>query len=303
MELPMKIRNQSRAFTLIELLVVIAIIALLVGILLPALSKARQASRLTVSMSNIRQIAVATGTYRADFKDLLPDPLVVSPAGGYAFSPFAYGGKACAERWAGSPYDLAPGYRPLNVYIYPNQTHETIITPGNRGTQDLPAYRSPGDKGSISDSTFSGSGPARINYAYTGYDDVGTSYVMNQIWFQAFRRSNAQTLAVFREAIAAGNKRLGTAEVDATKFVLYTDQTAQLFMFGPANSNVIGEFGDMNKSVMGFLDGHGDYMKMERRTATAEDPYADIGAGNLTSRPGAKPWAYSFWLVPRRIND
>ena len=58
-----------RAFTLIELLVVIAIVALLIGLLLPALGEARRAGRLSTCISQIRQYAVATNTYAADFDD------------------------------------------------------------------------------------------------------------------------------------------------------------------------------------------------------------------------------------------
>jgi prepilin-type N-terminal cleavage/methylation domain-containing protein len=62
-------RRAWRGFTLIELLVVIAIIALLIGILLPALGEARKAARLTVCTANLQQMGVATQSYGSDFQD------------------------------------------------------------------------------------------------------------------------------------------------------------------------------------------------------------------------------------------
>ncbi|HEY1686130.1 MAG TPA: type II secretion system protein [Tepidisphaeraceae bacterium] len=64
--------QRRRGFTLVELLVVIGIIALLISVLLPALTKARAAAQRTACLSNLRQVHLAFVFYSQAFHDQVP---------------------------------------------------------------------------------------------------------------------------------------------------------------------------------------------------------------------------------------
>ena len=67
----------GKAFTLVELLVVIAIIALLMGILMPALRRVKKQAEATTCLSNLKQIGLAASLYAEDFERSIPRGLVV----------------------------------------------------------------------------------------------------------------------------------------------------------------------------------------------------------------------------------
>ena len=105
--------SRNRAFTLVELLVVIGIIAVLVGILLPALSKARRAAQTASCLANLHTIGHGYFMYAGANKDFLP--YAISPS--YSLrpsdpvgTPRCIGMRHCrhswVERWNTTPTEI-----------------------------------------------------------------------------------------------------------------------------------------------------------------------------------------------------
>ncbi len=129
-------RTRRRAFTLVELLVVIGIIAVLISILLPALSKARSAANQVACLSNLRQMGMAIIAYADSNKGALPGTR-----------------QPVSWQWRGAPHGVVASFFGLadnqrtNVLICPAETRvrsdpNTWIQPGGwaSGVGKIPAF-------------------------------------------------------------------------------------------------------------------------------------------------------------------
>jgi prepilin-type processing-associated H-X9-DG protein/prepilin-type N-terminal cleavage/methylation domain-containing protein len=88
MDIDFVMRKKTRAFTLVELLVVIGIIAILMSMLMPALSRAKQKAHAIQCLNNIRQIDIAATLYAGDHDSEYPRRLHLTNAWMFALKPY-----------------------------------------------------------------------------------------------------------------------------------------------------------------------------------------------------------------------
>jgi prepilin-type N-terminal cleavage/methylation domain-containing protein len=166
-------RASRRGFTLIELLVVIAIIAILIGLLLPAVQKVREAAARAQCQNNLKQIGLAFMNYEGAYQYIPQgaydsDPRLQSTLSVYDEVPPAYGGTPCCN--ASHPdgwnhfFRILPYIEQNNVYNLadfstapPNTINSTQVAQSLIKTYYCPSRRPP--------TGYGGSNTGRLDYA------------------------------------------------------------------------------------------------------------------------------------------
>jgi prepilin-type N-terminal cleavage/methylation domain-containing protein/prepilin-type processing-associated H-X9-DG protein len=154
-------RRVRSAFTLIELLVVIAIIAILIGLLLPAVQKVRAAAARIQCANNLKQMGLACAMYQDSYKKLPPGwitSLTVTPSPGWSWAtvimPYIEQGNLYNS--------IAPALSPPGNVPAISATYTAPSTP-------VPVYVCPADLGTPLNANFQGGAYALNNYVCNRY--------------------------------------------------------------------------------------------------------------------------------------
>jgi len=302
---PGAVRPRQRAFTLVELLVVIGIIALLVGILMPALARARQAAQSAACLANLHSIGQAVAMYRSE-SQRIPFFFILRNA---PWTPVAVNGTGNALWWTAFSQggktthpSITIGYmddhdKPLNGYLYKSM-YPDLWTGVKAAADERPArnvFRCPAD-------TMNNSSVG-VPYNYLGtavpspYELYGTSYPCNRGWMydaDIIDVVNKYASAPLTYARVDGlNKAISriVARWDSTKTYVCTDMP---FLWSVFYSKAVpGAHSRRSVHNALFLDGHATTIEI---TATDVARWNTYSAGRYTPKSG------DGWYDGKNIN-
>ncbi len=263
--------RRRRGFTLIELLVVISIIALLISILLPALSLARETANIAYCTSNLKTIAAVANMYMDDEDELvLPWHLGFGVAPGIKYmSEFIYGGFKAPVKSLVFPnldvYLVSIQQRPYNRYIAPGLTSGVLNPPGGGGI--VKNYICPSDK-SDTIPLVGGTIPPNNSTTYSSWETHGSSFAIGWFWNEDPQWGGPR---YYLNDMTARGRRMLKKKIggNAAKFALFMESVMSSYMYqarplgfptpSPFAQQGMGWHGKWSSYSIGYMDGHADH--------------------------------------------
>ncbi len=247
------------AFTLIELLVVVAIIALLISILLPSLSRAREQAKTIKCTSNLRQIGFAMHQYFHDTNDWFPFEKRNELGWLHGFYYGGHPGRRLPNdpsNWWGyvdPAFRDTPRGRPLNRYIYPDLPNWDVPpnSPLFETVRNMPVFECPSDTGG-----FWMNQPSDLPIAKSCYWMNGTSYDENYHFVTSWAIPKVGSTGRWLQQ-ANAFLRVKLRE-DASRFIILYEDTFDVAQW--MNIPRRGWHRQWNKHSLLFLDSHAGNM-------------------------------------------
>jgi len=276
-----RMRARVKAFTLVEILVVIGIIALLIGILVPTISKAREASRTAACLSNLRQLTTAAFNYAADHNHYIV-PVGNSKVGG---SSYFWCNILVDNKYVGGPGDPGGGPQVRSIFFCPSGNQD-MFPPSLTGSTTIPANRTD-ERGAMP------------------YQRLSTvTNITIDLWYGINREDPPTTDPTNPNPTAKGApcRRLQQAVDRMTTMDMIKKPSEMVMLYDgllyniPQNpSRINARHGKQTQTNLGFFDGHAETFPTKDLPGGMTPTAADFTYANLQAK-----YPRPLWLLEQQ---